>query len=449
MDESKFSLQSSLEANYLNITMEKPVWLDEIAVRTIKADCPDFLVPFHIVDIDDKTVLKYKLPNMMALAYSNKSFYKKEFLKMYKALLLPFIQGKEWLMDYHYLYVKPEYIYINKEFTKLNYIYIPEKSYWCSDQEIMDFFRKILDNVTILDDNSFLITLYQYISKEQATLGNLYALLQKESCIETVTEKQLEENHSHVAESQNMQVIDKWEDKQAEQVESKKAVSEEIEEIKKKNTSSEDELRVLLFGDTDKKHKKEKIKKEKAPKEKNIKEKTGGEKRGLGIGLFGKKKMKDQEDILHQESKEILKEKAEEDYAQIFHEMDELESDTTEILEDEYCLTGNYLELVEAFCQGAPQRISLDFESDHITLGRSSSDTVQPDVPFDKSFRRIGRMHARIEKREEDFYVIDLGSANHTALNGEILIPNQPKRLQTGDELVFTPAYPIKYKVVL
>ena len=41
MNHENFTLQSSLEANYLNVQLQEPMRLDEIAIRVIKQDCPD------------------------------------------------------------------------------------------------------------------------------------------------------------------------------------------------------------------------------------------------------------------------------------------------------------------------------------------------------------------------------------------------------------------------
>ena len=103
---------------------------------------------------------------------------------------------------------------------------------------------------------------------------------------------------------------------------------------------------------------------------------------------------------------------------------------------------------MESEIPGAIQKISLDFPGKYITIGRMSSDEVQPDVAFGKQFTRIGRRHARIEKRGNDFYIIDLGSANGTLLNRQKLIPNQPYLLEEGEEICFTVTKPVKYRVL-
>lgn len=45
--------------------------------------------------------------------------------------------------------------------------------------------------------------------------------------------------------------------------------------------------------------------------------------------------------------------------------------------------------------------------------------------------------------------MIDLGSANHTLLDGQVLIPNQPYALKDGGELTFTDSRPVRYRIHL
>ena len=123
-------------------------------------------------------------------------------------------------------------------------------------------------------------------------------------------------------------------------------------------------------------------------------------------------------------------------------------AEETEVFSDEAAAAGTpWLELIDFSQPGALQRIDLNFTKPYIIIGRMSSDEKRPDVAFPGEFKRIGRQHARIERRGEDFFVIDLGSANHTMVNGQVMVPNQPYRLQDGMELAFTVSKPVRYRV--
>ena len=69
-------------------------------------------------------------------------------------------------------------------------------------------------------------------------------------------------------------------------------------------------------------------------------------------------------------------------------------------------------------------------EDELITIGRSSDNTIP--FPDDSN---ISRYHAEIERRDDDFWIIDLGSFNGTTVNGERIETDKP--LNNGDEILF------------
>lgn len=63
-----------------------------------------------------------------------------------------------------------------------------------------------------------------------------------------------------------------------------------------------------------------------------------------------------------------------------------------------------------------------------------------PDIdltPYGAIDNGVSRVHACIQRSEDAITVIDLDSVNGTYLNGQRLIPNQPRVLQDGDEVRF------------
>jgi pSer/pThr/pTyr-binding forkhead associated (FHA) protein len=67
-----------------------------------------------------------------------------------------------------------------------------------------------------------------------------------------------------------------------------------------------------------------------------------------------------------------------------------------------------------------------------------TSSTQRPDfdlTPFGALENGVSRMHATIERSEDTLTIMDMGSANGTHLNGQKLVPNQPRILRDGDEI--------------
>ena len=48
----------------------------------------------------------------------------------------------------------------------------------------------------------------------------------------------------------------------------------------------------------------------------------------------------------------------------------------------------------------------------------------------------ISRKHACIEFEDQEFYLSDLNSTNHTFLNGNQLMPGKKYKLKSGDEIM-------------
>ncbi len=76
---------------------------------------------------------------------------------------------------------------------------------------------------------------------------------------------------------------------------------------------------------------------------------------------------------------------------------------------------------------------------DETTLGRADTAQLAKPVldltPFGAQEKGVSRRHASILRGDETLTLVDLGSVNGTHLNGQRLIPNQPRVLRDGDEI--------------
>lgn len=474
MTNSNFSLQNTLEANYLNIQLNEPVRLDEIAINVIAEDCPEFIIPFRVVNINNNVSLKYKLINTIALEYASLTMDKKTFVKMYLNLLTPFVKGNDWFLDYHNFCVDPRYVYLDKEYEQVFYIYVPEYSYVNEESDILEFFRKTFHRVDISDDKVFQVKLFQYFARDLVTLSELYQMFLEESksvsasstlvnvstndvpaatpvtseSVPTVSQNPVQETtkaeEQSVAEEPTTKGIGfGLFGNKKEKTASKGFVEDETPASASLGDDSSDEVMEALFGSGKKK----------------IKEKTTSasesEKKKSGISLFGKKK-----EEVSQEQAATVNTTSTTSSGSAAYSLSGMSafsvptgvqagSDKTEVFVDDIVVSGAFLELIDSPIPGAMARIDLNFTKDFVVVGRTSSDPVQPDIAFSRDFTRIGRQHARIEKRDGAYYVIDLGSQNHTLLNGQQLVPNTPYPLNDGGELTFTESKPVRYRIHL
>lgn len=452
MNDNHFQMQSALDGNYINIVLQESWRPDQTAIRVIKENCPDFLLPFGMTNINDEVILKYKAPNAVSLKYLNGSFTKQMFLDFYEGLLEPFVKGYDWFLDYHYICVIPDYVYVNKRTVKSSFLYIPEQSYQNTDEEIINFLKNALNKVMITDDSAFLVQLYQYFNAGNVVISELENMIKTEKnktapIVKAVSEPSVQKPAVNTAPNPepHKPIVNPEPKSTVRQPMTHTAPASQPSPSPNVSETSDNDVMNALFGSPSKK-------KEKPPKAKKQQGKQDKEEKGLfGGGLFGKKKPKTSEEKMTaapmptptQAPPPIMPEAA--PAAPIPNiEAEDVNATTIDELlyQAERCL-----ELIESQKVGAIARISLDFPNDFITIGRESQDAVQPDIRFDKSFKQISRMHLRIERKGDSYYAIDLGSGNHTLIDGQMMAPNTQYKLNAGTILSLAANMPVKYRV--
>ena len=90
-----------------------------------------------------------------------------------------------------------------------------------------------------------------------------------------------------------------------------------------------------------------------------------------------------------------------------------------------------------------PRQIPLSFEGGVCTIGRhdESLGYQQSTIEFGSEIKPISKIHAKIEKRGDDYYLCDLGSGNGTYLNGSKIIAGKLYPLRQNDRIAFAIAF--------
>jgi hypothetical protein len=90
---------------------------------------------------------------------------------------------------------------------------------------------------------------------------------------------------------------------------------------------------------------------------------------------------------------------------------------------------------------GSTKAIRVRPRKDEMVIGRASPDSVMlPDIdlaPFDALNKGVSRLHAGLRRQGETLVLTDLGSRNHSYINGQRLHPQEVRVLRNGDELRF------------
>ncbi len=76
-------------------------------------------------------------------------------------------------------------------------------------------------------------------------------------------------------------------------------------------------------------------------------------------------------------------------------------------------------------------RVDFPLARDVLVVGRDDDVDIQVDEPL------VSRAHARLERRGEAWFVLDLGSTNCTRVNGDVVAERE---LRHGDEVKFARA---------
>ena len=305
---------SDANKSYTKLEVAEKSDLDLIAVKVLRKDCPDFLFPLKMMEIDGETEIRYELTDGVRFCYMPTQMKKREFIELLTNLIQPFKACSDWFLDYHNFVLDENYILVGKNEQSVKYIYVPTKSQTNSDQEIISFFAGLILKMDIKDDQSYTVDLLRVIKSSNANLMTLLEHLQKDH----VEKKAAPLAPPKPAEDHMKKIVSFVQDipeKMAEKKEKQEPVkAEKKTPVREQGTrpgissgaygKSDEENRLInnLFGDDEPDKKKDRKKKEKQPKEKAPKEK--------GAGLFGflKGKKKEEEEPEEPEELEDIKE---------------------------------------------------------------------------------------------------------------------------------------------
>lgn len=88
---------------------------------------------------------------------------------------------------------------------------------------------------------------------------------------------------------------------------------------------------------------------------------------------------------------------------------------------------------------GAASPIEVEPPREEIIIGRSESGSAfYPDIDlavYNAADQGVSRLHASLRRQENTIAIVDLGSRNHTYVNGHRLYPHEVRVLRHGDEI--------------
>jgi len=99
--------------------------VDEKALKTIQADRPEFLLPFHHYYIDGQVQFVYQIGMFCNLKYISGNRTAKEYAQLWISILRPLLDCEDWFMQASSFLLDIDYLYYDKDRKSCCFVYIP------------------------------------------------------------------------------------------------------------------------------------------------------------------------------------------------------------------------------------------------------------------------------------------------------------------------------------
>ena len=462
------------------LTISADSAVDDIALKVIRNDCPDFLMPMRVMYMDDEMVIRYEMDGGTPMVHRSKKMMKRELNLMLGNLLQAFQDCGDWLLDHRCLLLDAGHILVTQD-DKVLLAYIPLPGEANSDQDIIQFITDYLYEVQIADDAVYVMELLKCLRKPNgiAALSDYIAehsrpvggsqIRQQDIPQQRTDESLMQRGGRAFAEvaSEVKKSIDIPPTKKTEKADPPKSdvkekfsfgpgPGEQANEKDKKPVFGEKDIEgeILqgLFGEdkADKKSgKKQKTAKTKEPKVKEPKESKGG----LLGNLFGggKKASKEEVSLGVDEPKFTFgdpepkpgpfsrKKKPEVQEPAVTPQESFFGDDVTTVSDDEdEEMVSNVLRLrlISSTGCSAPEIVELNLERGPVKIGRRLKDGRSfADYCFDSSCNFVSKEHCVIDMGRDGYQIMDINQGNGTYLNQEKMVSNIYYPLKRGDQI--------------
>ena len=157
-----------------------PENVDNIALKVLKKDTPEFLLPMNVINIDGEYELRYELIGNR-FSYFNEKMVKRDYITLLKNLLLPYKLSADWFLDYHNLCLDKHYMMYNKNNYSVKYVYIPTIGMLHTDEEINKFFQNFVVNIEVTDDSTYPMKLLRILMSGNTSPIQLLEVLNEQN----------------------------------------------------------------------------------------------------------------------------------------------------------------------------------------------------------------------------------------------------------------------------
>ena len=127
--------------------------LDKNALYTIVVDKPDFILPFRHRIIDGEVEFVYQIGMNSKLQYLSGRRAPQEYAQMWASVLNPLLDCDDWYMNPFSFVLSLEHLYYDKNAKAVNYVYIPSKKAVADYDALKSMAVEISKQITVADAN--------------------------------------------------------------------------------------------------------------------------------------------------------------------------------------------------------------------------------------------------------------------------------------------------------
>jgi len=125
--------------------------LDRKALYTILADKPNFILPFYYRSLEGTVEFVYHIGLHSKLRYLAGNRQSKEYAELWSGVLSPLLDCDDWFMKPYAFALNSEFLYFDKKKKVVSYVYIPS-IYDCSDQgDLRGMAAEVSEMISVTD----------------------------------------------------------------------------------------------------------------------------------------------------------------------------------------------------------------------------------------------------------------------------------------------------------
>lgn len=352
--------------------------LDEVACSVLKNESPDYLLPLRW-NAEEKTI-EYQLGVEWECMKNYKNSLKiNQVIRLYDQIIKAWKDCEDYFLCPEGLYMDTNYVYIDEQGFRMQFMYIPELHQEVNWQKVRELMLSILDKCEETSGEHYQVQLYK-------------ALYKSEFKFEAIKEI--------VAEIKRKMAAEAWH-----------GIDEESYPFNEKMPS---EHVIKVEEESEFKEEKEQESERITP---------------------AKRLQKEIEQLVHT----------------VYH--NDKENETVEVkplrtpeqmVIDSMARKAPVLKCVNNETRyNLPKQIEIPQDTNSFLIGRATKngEGEKADFEFGIAVTPISRLHAQITKRDDRYYIQDLGSSNGTYLNGMRLDSKADYLLNDGDRVAFAIAY--------